>query len=333
MRVLLVDVDSKIPNLALCKLSTYYKSVNHTVDFIKLNFRGYPSTKKAKGIQVSEYDKVYISNIFTVNRDKFYIEGDSDISIGGVGSINPKNKLHPEIDMVELDYSLYPDNDTSYGFITRGCPRKCSFCFVPKTEGALYSYSSVNEIVRHNKVSFMDNNILAYKRCKEILKELIKRNIRCEFNQGLDLRLIDEENAELLSKLRWMGNYTFAFDDKKYLKVIEKKLQIIKKYIPAAWKLRFFIYHNAEYTTIEDTIFRVNWCRTNQCLPYIMRDENCWESKHSNFLIDFTSYCNQPGIFKKLDFYTFLQKRVINGDRKKQSRITYKKAKKMKENI
>ena len=29
----LIDVDSKIPNLALMKLSTYYKSIGETVEF------------------------------------------------------------------------------------------------------------------------------------------------------------------------------------------------------------------------------------------------------------------------------------------------------------
>lgn len=31
----LIDVDSKIPNLALMKLSTYYKSIGETVEFVQ----------------------------------------------------------------------------------------------------------------------------------------------------------------------------------------------------------------------------------------------------------------------------------------------------------
>ena len=48
MKILLVDVDSKIPNLALMKISTYHKNQNDTVDIIRLNFDGYPTKKKMK---------------------------------------------------------------------------------------------------------------------------------------------------------------------------------------------------------------------------------------------------------------------------------------------
>ena len=43
-----------------------------------------------------------------------------------------------------------------------------------------------------------------------------------------------------------------------------------------------------------------------------MRDANCYYSNKNNFYVDIASYCNQPAFFKKMDFYTFLEKRHPN---------------------
>lgn len=314
MKVLLLDVDSKIPNLALMKLSTFYKNKNIEVDFIKLNFNGYPGKKKMKIIDGSAYKKIYCSNIFTVNQDYFKIINCNDVEIGGVGSINPLKKLSPEIEYLELDYSLYPENDMSYGFITRGCIRNCYFCFVPKTEGKLSYYMDPKDIIRHKKVVFMDNNFLAYDEHKEILKELKKLKVRCEFNQGLDIRLIDEENAKLLSDLNYIGEYLFAFDDVSYKPVIEKQLEIVKKYIKKEWRIKFYIYVHPDMT-IKDTIDRIEWCRENKCKPYLMRDKACWDTENSKFYMSLASYCNQPGFFKNMSFKTFVTRRLKDQER------------------
>ena len=61
-KVLLIDVDSKIPNLALMKLSTFHK--DDEVDFIRLGFSGYPGKRKKETIDASSYNKVYVSIIF-----------------------------------------------------------------------------------------------------------------------------------------------------------------------------------------------------------------------------------------------------------------------------
>lgn len=55
---------------------------------------------------------------------------------------------------------------------------------------------------------------------------------------------------------------------------------------------------------------RVEWCRERECLPYVMRDAECWKCEDKDFLIDFASYCNQPGFFKKLSFDEYLDKNI-----------------------
>ncbi|MGL4573006.1 MAG: hypothetical protein ACRCVJ_18345 [Clostridium sp.] len=318
MKLLLVNVDSKF-NLAIRRMYNYFKDKDEVV-MQDLGLDGYPNRKKVT-VDANEYDKVYCSNIFEINQDRFEIIGCSNIVYGGIGSINPYLKLPDEIEKTEPFYHEY--EDTSYGFITRGCIRNCFFCKVPKYEGKLRVYNSLESIIKHHKVKFLDNNILAYNKHMEVFKYLIDKNIRCEFNQGLDFRLINEENAEALSKLNYMGEYIFAFDDPKYEILLEKQLKIIKEYIQKDWKLKFYIYQNKDMD-IGLLIKRVEWCRKNKCLPYFMRDINCWDSKERNFYIDYAAYCNQPSFFKSMNFETFLNKRHKKQDRINESLRIYK---------
>lgn len=192
--------------------------------------------------------------------------------------------------------------------------------------GGLCFYNSVESIIKHDTVKFLDNNILAYDKHMEVFQYLIDRGIRCDFNQGLDFRLINDENCKALSELNYIGNYIFAFDDAKYQPLLEEKLVIMKRWIPEEWKIKFYIYCNADQN-ISEVIDRVEWCRKNKCLPYVMRDINCWDSDNKNFYTDYAAYCNQPGFFKNTNFEEFLKKRTKNTDRIQQELKLYEKYK------
>lgn len=311
MKILLINVDSRW-NMAIRRMYNFFREENE-VEMIDLGFSGYPH-KKTKVIDGTGYDRVYVSNIFDINKDRVTVKGCEWVQYGGIGSNNPSLKLPPEIENTDPFY--FDDEDTSYGFITRGCIRNCWFCKVPKYEGSLKVCNDVERIVKHKKVKFLDNNILAYEKHCEVFQWLIDHNIKCEFNQGLDFRLINEKNMELLSKLNYMGNYIFAFDDPKYQGLLDKKILIMKKWIPEPWKFKFYIYYHPSMD-LRQLLDRVEWCRERECLPYIMRDIACWdcESNLKEFLIDITAYCNQPAMFKKLTFEEFLYKRHTRKDR------------------
>lgn len=309
-RILLIDVDSKLPNLALMKLSGYYKNKGYYIKLLRLKYNYYPSKRKKTYVDAVEYEKVFVSLIFPINKNILVIKNCNEIKYGGTG-YDLTVKLPIEIDNFEEDYSIYPDNNCSYGFITRGCPNNCYFCFVPKKEGLLFEYRSIDQIIKHKQVEFFDNNFLAYDKCELVMEELITKSIKCCFNQGLDIRLINERRAELLSKINYIGEYIFAFDDIKYKPVIINKIKILKKYIKKDWKIKLFIYCNNKMT-IEETIDRIEWCKINKCLPYFMRDINCWSSENSDFYVDLAAWCNQPGIFKNMNFKTFIGKRHTN---------------------
>lgn len=309
MKILLINVDSRW-NLAIRRMMTYYTNQGYTVEMRDLGLSGYPHNRTVT-VDASGFDLVYVSNIFERNAYRVTVEGCARVIYGGIGSRDPERQLPWEIEMTAPYYA--PEEKATYGFITRGCIRKCWFCKVPKYEGKLKAYNTVESIVRGvpgEVVHFMDNNILAYPYHMEVFEWLIERGTRCEFNQGLDFRLVTDENLDALARLNYEGDYIFAFDDPKYQPLLDRKIVQIKKHIPQAWRLKFYIYYHPDMD-LRQLIERVEWCRAHECKPYIMRDQACWTAPKDikNFLIDFTAYCNQPSFFKKLTFAQFLDKR------------------------
>lgn len=311
MKVLLVDVDSTIPNIALMKLSRFHKQQGDTVDFIKCNISYYPKRKKFVTVDSSKYDKVFVSTIFKNCLEYVKFNTSDNLVLGGTG-YDLKVSLPDEVNSADLDYSIYPENDTSYGFISRGCNRKCYFCVVPEKEGKIKKEDSIDQILKHKKVKFLDNNFLQYPEHKEVMRELISKNIKCQFMQGLDIRMVDESNSILLSKLNYMGEYIFAFDDFKYKRYIQKKLELCDW--RKDWQFKFYVYVHPDMELWE-TVKRIEWLKEQKCLPYIMRDLSCYGSKYEKFYTDIASYCNQPAFFKSMTFKEFISKRTKKQDR------------------
>ena len=318
MKVLLIDADSTIPNLALMRLSAYHKKLGDMVDIMQLHIPYLPvRNKETRIVDTNPYDKIYCSIIFDTNKD--YVSGDN-IVFGGTG-VSLNTCLSDEIEKCSPDYSIYPDNDISYGFMTRGCIRHCYFCKVPEKEGGIHLVHEPEDIVRFHKTKFLDNNILAYNDHKRLLQKIIDMKVRVQFNQGLDIRLLDEENSELLHKLRYIDNHTFAFDDIRYRKMIDEKFKLLSWCKP--WRLTFFVYVHPSMQ-LSDTIQRINWARERDALPFVMRDVSCWYAPYKDFYTDLASWCNQPHIFIRMGFEQFIYKRHPKGDRADISYRLYK---------
>ena len=163
-KILLIDVDSTIPNIPLMKLSTFYKEKGFKVVLKQLHIPYYPyKHKPTYEFDTSKYYKTYASAIF--NKNNQFIKGDN-IIFGGTG-YDYKIELDEEVEKCQPDYSLYQEKNTTYDFITRGCIRNCYFCVVPKKEGMIHLVKDVNIIIKeakergHKNIMFFDNNILA----------------------------------------------------------------------------------------------------------------------------------------------------------------------------
>ena len=162
MKVLLVQADGKLPNLALMKLSRYHKDRGDAVVL--------EAYKRSPGFDIHKPDRVYIPCIFTNNAPKaldvkrFYGQLGVEVIIGGSG-IDLTTKLEPEIEILKPDYDLYPNLEQSMGFTTRGCIRECKFCIVPKKEGNICKWQHPKDFHddRFNKITLMDNNGYALK--------------------------------------------------------------------------------------------------------------------------------------------------------------------------
>lgn len=247
-RILLIDVDSKIPNLALMKLSSWHKSQGDQV-----------------GFNITEPDKIYASVVFKKNAHKLdglkFFYPDAEIITGGSG-IDLKATLPEQIERTVPDYELYPGMDYSLGFTSRGCVRNCYFCIVPKKEGKYQPWQHPKEWVRHDKAKLLDNNWYANPDWFfETSQWFIDNNIAVDLTQGMDIRLLTDEIAVQLAKLKFWNPIHFAFDDDKEEKAVLDGIQTLKD-AGLEKRLRqdimFYVYcHNDEHYESA-----VNRCRT-----------------------------------------------------------------------
>lgn len=226
MRIGLVDVDGHggYPNYALCKISAYHKAQGDSVEFANPLF--------------GEYDKVYMSKVFTFTPDNTDV-WNCEVVKGGTG-YDHTTKLPNEIDRLQPDYSLYGIKGVSYGFLTRGCNRKCDWCIVPKKEGAISPYMDIDEIANgNNKIILMDNNILASDYGLLQIEKIAERGYAIDFNQGLDARLITDDIARLLARCKWLRYIRVACDQSGQIKHVENALRLLRKH---GYKKELFVY-------------------------------------------------------------------------------------------
>ncbi len=246
MKILLMDVDSKMPNLALMKISSYHKSKGDII-----------------GFDVVNPDIIYASIIFKTNKHKAdelkCIYPNSKIIIGGSGyDINIK--LPDEIEFIKPDYSLYNNCNFSLGYTTRGCDRACYFCIVNKKEGNFKIWQHPSEFYdsRFKEIIFLDNNILFSKeRFKEVINFCAERSLKVQFNQGLDIRLLNEEDIKYLTKVDHKS-ITFTWDNINIPneKLIREKIQLLKNNnIDCRQFVNFYVYINDD-SEFESGLYR-----------------------------------------------------------------------------
>ena len=246
MNIGLVDVDGhNFPNLALMKISAFHKQKNHKVEFANM---------------FGEYDKLYMSKVFTFTADDYMCYDALDIEKGGTGYKNYEKVLPYDIEHIYPDYNLYNIN-YAMGFVTRGCPNKCPWCVVPKKEGNIRPNAEINEFWRGQKdLVLLDNNILAHEFGLKQLEETAKKGIRIDCNQGLDARIIakDVEIQKLLARNKWSRYIRLACDKKSQMESVRISVEKIRHY--AQRKVPFFVYVLLT-EDMEDSTERINFLR------------------------------------------------------------------------
>lgn len=281
----LIDVDGKLPNLALMKISSYYKSLGESVEFVR------PQAHR------NHYEKIYASAIFTKSESEcrrlheYY--GDR-IEIGGTGYGDITKCLSSCIECMKPDYDLYTADiihskikgimsrehrikkaqqivDAGMGFTSRGCIRNCSFCFVPKKEGVFRQDSEIKDLInpRSNVLILNDNNFTADPYCIDKLHEIRDRKLIVDINQGCDVRLMTEDIAKAMKEVNHLRSVHYAWDLMGYEKQVLAGIKILSKYINPLDHMCFLLV--GYNTSFEEDMYRVRRLSELGVRPYIMR--------------------------------------------------------------
>jgi hypothetical protein len=284
MGIGLIDVDSKMPNLALMKISSYHKSKGDSVFFYDPLFGGKP-------------DRIYASKVFTFTSDYNYFPDNVEIIKGGTG-YNIDLQLPSEIDSICPDYKLYPDMDYSLGFLTRGCPNKCPWCFVPHKEGDIRPYADIEDFCRHDKVLLMDNNVLAHDWGIKQIEKIAKMGVKVDFNQGLDSRLVDDSIAKLLSRVKWWKPIRLACDTAGQMKYVHKAVELLRWY--NARPRDYSCYVLLKPGEIEDAIQRIRFLKGIGIKPFVQPYQPPEGREIPKEETDLTRYVDMKAVFNSV---------------------------------
>lgn len=249
--------NTKFPNLALMKLSAWHKKRGDVVSFLEPD---------------KNYDKIYSSKVFSfTEKDRNLSAGEDERVIKGGTGYNLTMKLPDEIEHIMPDYSLY-GLDYSVGFLTRGCIRNCSWCIVPMKEGKIRKHADITEFLAHNKAVLMDNNVLASDFGIDQLDKIAQLGIKVDFNQGLDARLIDNNIAKKLAKIKWLKPVRLACDQKSQMELVEKAIKMLRE--NGCTPRQYFCYVLVK--DVEDALERVEFLRSLKVDPFAQpyRDYN-----------------------------------------------------------
>jgi hypothetical protein len=274
MNIGMIDLDKKndtkpFPNIPLMKLSAWHKNIGDSVEW-------YDESKF--------YDLVYVSKVFSFSEDYPNEIHANEVVYGGSGfaielvngkEIYHKEKDHPlplYVEKMYPDYDLYGITDTAYGFITRGCPRGCDFCHVKEMQGTKpYPVAKLSDFWRGQKnIVLLDPNITAYRGWKDVFQQLIDSGANVDFSQGLDIRCMTEEKAEMLKQIK-VKNVHFAWDRYEDSKFIAPRLKKFREI--TGWgrsKVSVYVLVNFD-TSIEQDLERIMAIKSLNFQPYVMR--------------------------------------------------------------
>lgn len=289
----LIDVDGhNFPNLALMKLSSWHKREGDSVEWYS-------------GIE--HYDRVYMSKVFAFTPDDLRVIQADEVVKGGSGYKMYDQTLPNEVEHISPDYSLYPMYNDAYGFLTRGCVNRCNFCIVPRKEGFIRGNADITEFLSgRQSATLMDNNVIASDWGLNQIEKIISLNVKVDFNQGLDCRIIakDKNIAHLLSHVKWKRFLRMAYDNSAITDEVTTAIAYLKEAGIPSYKL--FFYMLVKDGQIEDAEKRALYLDSLGCIPFAMPYRNLDSNQPpTNDQKHFARWVNKRPIFKSCMFENF----------------------------
>lgn len=289
MKIGLIDVDGhrnkktgiSFPNIALMKVSNYYKQLGHEVEHADFGY----------------YDKLYISKLFnfTPEIDKPLITS-NETHKGGTG-YDIKKRLPLDIEVCDPDYSVYPDCDFSVQFFSRGCIRNCSFCVVRDKEGYIMPQKPMNLNPKGKHIEILDNNFFANPEWKSSIDYLLAAKQPVNMH-GVDVRIMNEEQAFWLNKLKHLKQIHIAWDFPK-IDLVPQITEMTKHVKP--YKIMCYVLIGFDSTPEQD-LYRVEKLREMKIDPFVMPFK-----KSDPYQKRFARWVNHKAIFKTVKWSEYRQ--------------------------
>lgn len=200
MNVRITQLDGKLPNLALMRLSHWHKDRGDAVHYTR---------DARRGLLEPEYGAVYGSAIFKFTSDKIerFSASFPDAILGGTGTASLATVEQHIGDHAGLDYDHWPSFTASMGFTQRGCRLACKFCVVPAKEGKPRHENTIAGIWRGEpwpkNIHLLDNDFFGGPHWQDRIAEIRDGGFRVSFTQGINVRAMTPEVAAAIASIEY----------------------------------------------------------------------------------------------------------------------------------
>lgn len=287
MKIGLVDVDGhNFPNIALMKIASWHRLQGDTAEW---------------AFPFESYDRIYMSKVFTFTPDDRTAYQCSDIRRGGTG-YDIKSRLPEEIERhTGLAYDLYSQYPFSVQIYSRGCIRHCPFCLVHDKEGNIHPVEPMQWNSRAQWIEVLDNNFFANPEWRKAVEDLKAQKIPVKLH-GVDIRIMDEEQAKALNSLRLKGYVHIAWDLPQI--DLTEQLEAITRYIKP-YKIACYVLVGYNSTREQD-LYRLQTLKRLCIMPFVQpfRDYTN-QRKPSQYELDLARWANRGWLFKSMDFIDY----------------------------